>query len=256
MDEYSDRYSNLPHHEQEELPNEIEPDEDEDSGSIFEVLLTVAAALALAFFVSGYLVKPYRIPSESMENTLRCRDRVLVDRLSFNFRDPKRNEVVVFHPPASVSSRGIVDRGSVGMSGDAGRRIDKYRREVTAAKINYIKRIVGMPGDKLSVHSNFVYINGKKRTEPFLRPMETNELSSSSDWGPITVPKGTYFMMGDNRENSTDARFFGPVPKEFVVGKAFFIYWPPTRFGTVPKREKGGADATKPDPNCLESAIA
>jgi signal peptidase I len=238
-------------------PWEQEP-EDEGRGTLLEVVLTIGAALLLAFLVQQYLVKPFKIPSGSMENTLKCGDRVLVDRISYRFSDPARKDVVVFHPPAGIGEGGQPDPALVADEGDAARIEADGTRTVTKADTNYIKRIIGLPGDEVEVKDHHAWVNGKELSEPYLRPIKQTagfDDGSRANWGPKTVPRGTYLMLGDHRDNSADGRVFGFVPREFIIGKAFVVYWPLKRFGGLPDEDPGGAGATKADPNCLESAV-
>jgi len=229
------------------------PDDDEP-GTIREVLITVGAALLLAWFVQGYVVKPFRIPSGSMENTLKCGDRVLVNRVSYRFGSPGRQDVVVFHPPAGVGSNGKPDKSTVAGE-DGTSTIDKNGNVTTTkADVNYIKRLIGLPGDTVQVRNQHAFIDGKALNEPYLHPLPAGASDTAeANWGPYKVPQGTYLMLGDHRDNSADGRFFGWVPRKNIVGKAFMVYWPPQRFGALPARDAGGANSTKPDPNCLES---
>jgi signal peptidase I len=232
--------------------------EDEGRGTVLEVVLTIGAALLLAFLVQGFLVKPFKIPSGSMENTLRCGDRVLVDRLSYRFGDPSRGDVVVFNPPAGIGEGGQPDTSIVADETDAARIDSDGTRTATAADTNYIKRIIGMPGDTVEVKEHHAYINGEKLDEPYLRPIQEVEgidSGSRGNWGPKEVPKGTYLMLGDHRDNSADGRVFGFVPQEFLVGKAFMVYWPPKRFGGLPDEDPGGTAAQQADPKCFEGAV-
>lgn len=224
-----------------------------EPNTIKEIVITIAAAVGLALFVQWAVVKPFRIPSGSMENTLRCEDRVLVDRVSYRFGRPHRADVVVFHPPAGLDEHGNPDPSIVAGEGAMPGRDKEGDRVLTRADVNYIKRIIGMPGDKLEVRDHHAYIDGKRLDEPYLHPLpKAAGITSDADFGPITVPKGTYFMMGDHRDHSQDSRFFRYVPRDFIVGKAFMVYWPPKRFGGLPERDPGGPDASLPDPNCLE----
>jgi signal peptidase I len=177
--------------------------------TIVEYVVLAVVAIAVALLIQAFLVKPYRIPSESMENTLLIGDRVLVDRVSWRFSDPARQNIVVFHPPFA---------GPV-----------------------LIKRIIGMPGDEVSLKDGAVYINGKKLDEPYVRkikgkPVPSDPFDNGLPWSlqsPYKVPAGNYFVMGDNRIDSGDSREFGPVPRSQLVGKAFARYWPPNRIGGV-----------------------
>lgn len=225
----------------------------DNQGSWREVAVTVGAALLLAWTVQAFIVKPFRIPSGSMENTLHCQDRVLVSRMTYRFGDPKRGDVVVFQPPAAQID-GKVDVHQVAGEG-SDTPSTPGRRTVAAADINYIKRIVGMPGDRVEVRKHHAYVNGKRLSEPYLHPLpEDAGLDASGTMVEVTVPKGAYLMLGDHRDNSADGRVFGFVPRSFIVGKAFMVYWPPTRFGGLPDRDPGAASKHAKD-SCQEAGL-
>ena len=162
--------------------------------TVLEYVILAVVAVAVALLIQAFLVKPYRIPSASMENTLLIGDRVLVDRVSWRFSQPQRVDIVVFHSPVEQPV--------------------------------LIKRIIGMPGDVISLSEGAVYINGKPEpSEPF---------SNGLPWSlqqPFKVPAGSYFLMGDNRTDSGDSRDFGPIARDQFVGRAFARYWPPGRIG-------------------------
>ena len=177
------------------------------SRTIIEYLVLAVVAIAVALLIQQFLVKPYRIPSASMENTLMIGDRVLVDRITWRFSDPTRGEIVVFHPPFD---------GPV-----------------------LIKRIIGLPGDTVSLNNGAVYINGKRLDEPYVRRVNgvaepSQPFDNGLPWAlqvPFKVPADSYFVMGDNRTDSGDSREFGPVRRGQFVGRAFARYWPPGRIG-------------------------
>jgi signal peptidase I len=193
------------------------------SGSLLELVLIVATALALALGIQAFLVKPYRIPSESMEPTLAVGQRVLVNRIGNRFKDPKVGDVVVFHPP-----RGSEDN-SCGVSRQeaqpCGRPRGGQRDE------NFIKRVVAGPGDRIAIQNGLVVLNGRVQRAKYVRPCEGGAECNFPQ--PITVPADSYFMMGDNRGQSDDSRFWGPVPKKWIIGGAFATYWPPKRIGVL-----------------------
>ena len=191
-------------------------------GSLIELVTIVVVALGLALGIQQFLVKPFRIPSESMVPTLAVGQRVLVDRVGTHFGEPGRGDVMVFKPPKGA------DESACGVSHPEDSPCPKH----TAARsdVNFIKRVVGLPGDRLSVRRGRVYINGKLQKEPFIRP--DAGCSICNEPRPITIPKGEYYMMGDNRGESADSREWGPVPETWFIGKAFFTYWPPNRIGT------------------------
>jgi signal peptidase I len=189
--------------------------------SLVELVMIVAVALGLALGIQAFLVKPFRIPSESMVPTLQIGQRVLVDRVSFRFSDPDRGDVVVFKPPAGADSERC----------GAQHPSDQPCPENTPGKsdTNFIKRVVGVPGDHLKVIEGSVYIDGKRQSESFAHL--DSGCATCNLPREITVPEGEYYMMGDNRGQSEDSRVWGPVPKKWIIGKAFMTYWPPGRIG-------------------------
>ncbi|HEY1357589.1 MAG TPA: signal peptidase I [Thermoleophilaceae bacterium] len=196
-------------------------------GSLVELVTIVAVALGLALGIQAFFVKPFRIPSESMEPTLDVGQRVLVWRLGLRYSSPQKGDIMVFKPPKGA------DENACGVPGFNPEEQHEACPRPTKARsnTNFIKRIVATGGDSLSVKRGRVYINGKLQKEPFIRP--------SADCGicqlekPIKIPKGYYFMMGDNRGESADSREWGPIPKKWMIGRAFLTYWPPGRVGTL-----------------------
>jgi signal peptidase I len=196
-------------------------------GSLVELVIIVAVALGLALGIQAFLVKPFRIPSESMEPTLDVGQRVLVWRLGLRVGTPQRGDIMVFKPPKGADQN---ECGVPGFNPEAQHEACP-RPTPQHSSTNFIKRVVAVGGDSLAVKSGRVYLNGREQKEPFIRP--------SSDCGicqlehPIRIPKGYFFMMGDNRGESADSREWGPVPKKWMIGKAFATYWPPDRLGTL-----------------------
>jgi signal peptidase I len=181
-----------------------------------EYAVILAVALGVAFLSQAFIVKPYRIPSPSMVPTLDPGDRVLVARFLYHVTSPARGDIVVFKYPLDT-------------------------------RVVFIKRLIGLPGDTLSLRNGQVYVNGVRRNEPYVlkvngRTAPTNPWppiagsTLSEPWSlnrPYTVPAGSYFMMGDNRLDSDDSRSWGPVPARDLIGKAFLIYWPISRIGSL-----------------------
>jgi signal peptidase I len=194
------------------------------SGSLLELVLIVAVALALALGIQAFLVKPYRIPSESMVPTLTVGQRVLVNRIGNRFGAPKVGDIVVFHPPV-----GNKDNTCGGGTPPQGQVCDKPTPERDS--VNFIKRVVAGPGDELSIRDGHVILNGKPQSEPFAEPCGGGEECNFPR--TVKVPSGEYFMMGDNRGSSDDSRFWGPVPRKWIIGQAFATYWPPSRIGLL-----------------------
>lgn len=194
------------------------------TGSLIELVTIVAVALGLALGIQAVLVKPFRIPSESMVPTLSVGQRVLVDRVSQRFSDPDRGDVTVFKPPKGADDNECGARKPANM---ACPRPTEERSET-----NFIKRIVGLPGERLKVVNNRVFINGRQQEEPFVnRDSPCEQLCNLTR--EITIPKDHYFMMGDNRGESADSREWGPVPRKWVIGQAFVTYWPPKKIGPL-----------------------
>ena len=178
----------------------------------YGVILVVA--LAVAFLLQAFVVKPYRIPSPSMAPTLDPGDRVLVARFLYHVTSPGHGDIAVFKYPVDP-------------------------------RIVFIKRVIGLPGDTLSLRDGHVYVDGVRLNEPYLpkvdgRPVPTEPAAPlagstmSQPWSlnhPYTVPAHHYFMMGDNRTDSDDSRVWGPVPSSDLIGRAFLVYWPLSRIG-------------------------
>jgi signal peptidase I len=202
------------------------------AGSLLELVVVVAVALAIALVVQAFVVKPYRIPSGSMEPTLAVGERVIVNRIGGRFADPSVGDIVVFHPPHGADS-------SVNACGNPGEgpfyegpksRLPCARPTAARSDQNFIKRVVGLPGDRIAVRDGHVVRNGVEQRERFIRACGGGP---DCNLGTITVPAGHYFMMGDNRGASDDSRYWGPVPRDWIIGSAFLSYWPPKQVGLL-----------------------
>ena len=190
-------------------------------GTFFELAFIVACAIGLAVGIQAWAVKPYQIPSGSMEPTLQIGQRVLVDRVGTHFGSPEIGDILVFHPPqgSETDECGVeeVPRQACALPTDH------------ALDTNFIKRVVAGPGDELSIRSGHAIVNGERAVETFARPCPS---PTQCDFPrTITIPPDHYFMMGDNRPASDDSRFWGPIPTDWIIGKAFATYWPPDRIG-------------------------
>ena len=195
-------------------------------GSLVELVVIVVVALGLALGIQAFLIKPYKIPSESMVPTLTINQRVLVNRIGNRFSDPEVGKVMVFHPPTGATD-------TTGRK--CGREISETeicpRPTERRSDVNFIKRVVAGPGDKLRIERGRAIVNGKRLDEPYAQRCEN---ASGCDYpGEITIPPGHWFMMGDNRGASDDSRFWGPVPREWFIGGAFATYWPPNKIGLL-----------------------
>jgi signal peptidase I len=198
----------------------------------------VVLAIGLALLIQAFLVKPYQIPSGSMEPTLDIGQRVLVSRFNYHFQDPEIGNIVVFHPPAGAESGGGQECGAENTP-DGAKDDDPntYNAQTQPCPLptageaseNFIKRIVAGPGDTLRIEHGHPVVNGEIADEPFIRPCRGLAECDLPD--EITIPPDHYFMMGDNRGASDDSRSFGPVPRDWIIGQAFATYWPPDRIG-------------------------
>jgi signal peptidase I len=187
---------------------------------VVEILVTIALALALAEGVQAAVVKPFVIPSPSMEPTLAIGQRVLVNRLAFDFGSPQRGEIVVFHPPlGETCAASPIPVGE-----------PCPRSATKPASVYYVKRVIGLPGQTLSIRNGHPVINGHPLShEPYITPCGNAPECNMPD--TITIPPGEYYMMGDNRGDSDDSRIWGPVPGSWIIGEVFATYWPPDRIG-------------------------
>ncbi len=201
-------------------------------GGLIELVVIIALALSLALAVQAWAVKPYQIPSGSMKPTLEEGQRVLVNRFTYHFTSPQIGDIVVFHPPASADHPG--KECGVAIHGrepeEVGESCPKPTNEQSGQ--TFIKRIVALPGDTLSVKEGHPVVNGvEKSNEPYITPCGSAPACNLPK--TIKIPPGDYFMMGDNRGDSDDSRFWGPVPRSWIIGEAFATYWPPDRIGLL-----------------------
>lgn len=181
-----------------------------------ELPFLVLIALVLAVLVKTVAFQAFFIPSESMADTLNVNDRVLVNKISYRIGEPRRADVVVFDrtPDTEESLGGALVRNlaeSVGLR---------------TPEADLIKRVIGLPGETIEINDNTVFINGIPLAEPYLP-----EIARTSSMRPVTIPEDEFFVMGDNRARSLDSRSFGTVSREEIVGKAFVIIWPTSRWG-------------------------
>jgi signal peptidase I len=172
--------------------------------------VTIGLAIVFVLVFEAEVAKPYRIPSSSMEPTLHCakpgawceadhNDRILVDRLAYDFESPKRGQIVVFAAPPAASECGDGDAGST-----------------------FVKRLIGLPGDTVAERNGFISIDGKSLSERYVAFRD----HMSGTWH---VPAGHYFFMGDDRIHSCDSRVWGSVPRHDLIGPVLLTYWPPGR---------------------------
>jgi signal peptidase I len=180
--------------------------------TIVEWVVILLIAVLAAILIRTFVVQPFFIPSGSMEPTLNVNDRILVNKLSYDFHSVHRGDIVVFKKPADDTTPGITD---------------------------LVKRVIGLPGEVISARNGQVYINGRELPEPWLPKVDqgvTTFPSSIPGCPPVAgggcrIPAGEYFMLGDNRTDSADSRVIGPVPDRLFIGRAFVRVWPLSRLG-------------------------
>jgi signal peptidase I len=164
--------------------------------ALFDWALVVAIALTVALVVRAFLLAHFVVEGSSMYSTLTTGDRVFVNKLSYRLHEPNRGDVVVLH-----EIRGTTER-------------------------DLIKRVIALEGEEVEMRSCEVRIDGQLLVEPYLDPTVVTPGNCGGDFGPLTVPSDTVFVMGDNRAGSQDSRALGPIPTEDIVGRAFVVFWP------------------------------
>jgi signal peptidase I len=193
--------------------------------------MIVALAIGLALGIQAFVVKPYQIPSPSMEPTLDVGQRVLVNRLTYRLgADPDIGDVIVFHPPSGAVTGSGEQCGVDGSARKEGQPCPEPTSE--PAEENFIKRVVAGPGDRLKIQDGIPIVNGEP-VEGDWQINPCNGLGGCDFPTEITIPPDHYFMMGDNRGRSDDSRYWGPVPRDWIIGAAFATYWPPDRIGIL-----------------------
>lgn len=181
--------------------------------------MLVVFAVVVAVLVRTFVAQAYFIPSPSMVPELKVNDRVVVSRLAYHLHPIHRGDIVVFKAPPGVGSTYHAGNPIVAFAHDLGDGLG-----VTEDQTVLIKRVIGLPGDTVEARGGHVYVDGDLLVEPYL-PKGT----TTSDFGPVTVPPGHLWLMGDNRGDSEDSRYFGPVPESSVIGRAIWRVWPPWR---------------------------
>ena len=186
-------------------------------GFLKELPILIILALGLALLIKTFLVQAFYIPSPSMEPTLIPGDRVLVNKVGLDFHEPNRGDIVVFENPNFERE----PQGALG-------RLTSWLVEglgfAQAPEEDFIKRVIGLPGETVEGKDGKVFVNGVALDEPYVN-------ARTSDFDPVTIPEGKIWVMGDNRANSSDSRVFGAIELDSVVGRAFVKIWPPSRLG-------------------------
>lgn len=201
-----------PEEKKETAATETEEDTASHSPSIFgkisnffmDFLETIVVALSIFVVVYLFLVQPHEVKGSSMEPSFQNNDYILTDKISLKLHEPTRGDVVIFKAPKNPD-------------------------------VDYIKRVIGLPGEKVKVQNGSVYINNMKLNESYLKDL-TNLFPGSflQEGIEIAVPEGEFFVMGDNRPHSSDSREFGPIPQSLIIGKAILRYWPIIKLGLIP----------------------
>ncbi|MEH2032661.1 MAG: signal peptidase I [Nostoc sp.] len=166
-----------------------------------EGLKTISLSLILALGIRTFVAEARYIPSGSMEPTLQINDKLIIDKISYDFSSPKRGDIIVFNPTKKFTLENFHDA--------------------------FIKRVIGLPGEKVAVKNGKVYINDV--------PLKENYLEAKPDyqWGPVIVTTDSYLVLGDNRNNSYDSHYWGFVPRNKIVGRAILRFWPLNRIGEI-----------------------
>lgn len=166
-----------------------------------ETFKTLTLSVLLAFGIRTFVAEARYIPSGSMQPTLQINDRLIVDKITYNFQKPQRGDIVVFNPTDKLEDKNYHDA--------------------------FIKRIIGLPGDTIRIEDGQVYVNGK--------PLDEEYVASDPlyHYPKTTVPENSYFVLGDNRNNSYDSHYWGFVPRDKIIGRAVIRFWPPNRIGEI-----------------------
>ena len=178
----------------------------DSSNELLEWIKTLGIALIAAFGIRTFIAQAFHIPSESMLPTLEVGDRLIVFKQSYTFGEPEAGDIIVFEAPPSAVVQCRLPNGQTS---------------------DFIKRVIGTPGDQIEVIGGDVYINGAPSTESYIVEPPTYQVP------PVTVPPDSLLVLGDNRNNSCDGHVWGFLPENLVVGRAVFRYWPPNRIGAL-----------------------
>jgi signal peptidase I len=182
-----------------------------------ELLKTLGLSVFFSFGITTYAAQSFWIPTGSMEPTLQINDRLMVDKVSYRFQEPHRGDIVVFQPTQALTQRGFKDA--------------------------FVKRVIGVPGDRISVFQGEVIINGHRLAEDYVSHPSSTFIAICAEGNtaflsqPQIIPPDHYLVLGDNRNDSYDGRCWGLVAKQNLVGKAMFRFWPFNRTGVIPTTE-------------------
>lgn len=193
-----------------------------------EGLKTIALSAFLALGIRTFVAEARYIPSGSMLPTLQINDKLIVDKVSYRFQDPQRGDIVVFMPP---------DQASICLGPNSPPQTDKITSLPTGEsspsqnsnkpKDAFIKRVVGLPGDRIEIKQGRVFVDGTVLQESYIDAPPQYQLTT------VTVPQNSYLVLGDNRNNSCDSHYWGFVPRQNIIGRAIVRFWPPNRIGNL-----------------------
>jgi signal peptidase I len=171
---------------------------------LLDILQTIVLAIAIFMVAYLFLFQPHQVQGHSMDPNFQDGEYLLTDKVSYRLHEPEDGDVIVFHAPP-------------------------------APQDDYIKRIIAVPGETVEIREGKVYVNNKLVNEQYIpKDFQTHPGAFLGENKPYTVSAGEYFVMGDNRDHSSDSRSWGPVKKNLIIGKAWFVYWPPSRVGFIP----------------------
>ena len=173
----------------------------QEENPVVEIVKTIAMAAVLSFGIRTFVAEARWIPSSYMEPTLQINDRLIIEKMTYRFQEPKRGDVIVFNATEALQKQNFSEA--------------------------FIKRIIGLPGDTVSVENGEVIVNGQVLDEIYIKETPNYE------YGPVTVPEQQYLVLGDNRNNSYDSHYWGFVPDNKIIGRAFVRFWPPQRLGSI-----------------------
>lgn len=170
----------------------------------FDIIETVVVALALFVLVYLFAAQPHQVRGASMVPNFQNGEYILTDKITYRFREPKRGDVVIFRAPKNQ-------------------------------ELDYIKRIIGLPGERIRIEKGVLYVDDKRLDEPYLPQGALYAGTFLQEGQNIPIPESEYFVLGDNRNHSSDSREWGPIQKKDIIGRAFLRYWPINQIGLIPR---------------------
>lgn len=202
--------------------------EAEPENFFVEFVKILLLSITLAFGIRHFVAEARFIPSGSMLPTLEIDDRLIVEKMTYRFRDPKRGDIVVFHPTDCAVKGQLINGNAASAAENSADPVAERQRLIERAKRDaFIKRIVGLPGETVEVRDGHVYIDGQRLVETYIDEAPNYTLE------PTVVPEDSYLVLGDNRNNSYDGHMWGFLPREEFIGRATVRIWPLDRLGAL-----------------------